>query len=974
MKFLSEIKNAAVKMFVLAAVASPMLVSCYDDSKLQEQIDMLVDKVFALEEQMNAEISALKGLLEGKLLITDVVRDGGTTNVVLSDSTVLKLLPQKDLKSFVSYITLSDGTKCWAYIDENGQKQLFLDEQNHPIPVMTETPEVIVKDDETWIVIGGKEYPLSGNSVFSDYEVIEDEETGEVLAVTFVFGETMTFTVTVNSAQGFWFVKDSTDEAEEMVKFDSYFVPVGQTVKVQVKSKGVEDYVVQLPEGWKYKEVKDKVAGKDYFEISAPSAEAMAAGAATEGNLKVLAVLTGGKASAARLYLSTDPFKTLNVSYGKLTVERYPGIEGYICGVASADSYDKGAILDGVKALKDNEAFPAGYKLAEDDIVAVNVEELLGVSLVVSSEYVVWAVPVTVSEHAYVPVESAFAQTRFKYATVDLEVTKEDFLDVTVKLQLAGVPAYYFGIETADAFDAEVVLAGLNAGDKYTALTAPMTYEGSAFELAAMTANHSTDYLMWLAVAKDGSEYVADDVILVPFKTSTFAPGGTTVVKVNETQVKTAPTWVSAPIAAEGASMLFYTYLKATDKKLSGTDEDMVAYLLKSGVQVEGSSAVTASNDEEVALKLNDETDVVLVALAVDANGKYGSILKYDLKTSALTYSNVDVKIDLLKQDPGDVILKVTATGDDVADYIYWIGPASNNFWLSSNHLGGTVESASKYMALNPDNYRLTDTKKAYPIASDGTISCKDLDAGGNYRIVCAAVDKNGLTSMVETLAFTVYTRKIGNVVESTDSKWEAARPTVEWIEEKFLASTGQTFGSFAFNVTIPSGFTGYVLAGTDSYFNGGDDDAVIDPIQKMVDIMDNADHRRDSDRLVDVDAWLYEYYHFEHGDPLAGNVIIWANEEFHNSYCNPNDSEDHCGGNFSTTGIRNLKEVEVMHVIHINDGTPVEVRQPYAVGSKKETIDKVFVVCQDLSGNCYEPFEFPVPVELFVNAGERDE
>ena len=62
------------------------------------------------------------------------------------------------------------------------------------------------------------------------------------------------------------------------------------------------------------------------------------------------------------------------------------------------------------------------------------------------------------------------------------------------------------------------------------------------------------------------------------------------------------------------------------------------------------------------------------------------------------------------------------------------------------------------------------------------------------------------------------------------------------------------------------------------------------------------------------------------------------------------------------------------MHVIHINDGTPVEVRQPYAVGSKTKTIDKVFVVCQDLSGNCYEPFEFPVPVELFVNAGERDE
>ena len=305
MKILSEIKMAAMRLLALVAVAAPMMVSCYDDSELQQQIDMLVDKVFALEEQMNAELATLKGLLEGKLFITEVTTDGGTTNVMLSDSTLLKLLPKQDMKSFVSYITLADGTKCWAYVDENGQKQLFLDEQNHPVPVMAETPEVIVKDDETWIVIGGSEYPLSGNSVFSDYEVIADEETGEVLAVTFTFGETMTFTVTVNSGQGFWFVRENgTDE----VKFDSYFVNAGQTVRVQVKSKGVEDYVVQMPDGWKYKEVEDKLEGRRYFDITAPSAEALAAGASSEGNLKVLAVLNGGKASAARLYLTTNPF------------------------------------------------------------------------------------------------------------------------------------------------------------------------------------------------------------------------------------------------------------------------------------------------------------------------------------------------------------------------------------------------------------------------------------------------------------------------------------------------------------------------------------------------------------------------------------------------------------------------------------------------------------------------------------------
>ena len=47
-------------------------------------------------------------------------------------------------------------------------------------------------------------------------------------------------------------------------------------------------------------------------------------------------------------------------------------------------------------------------------------------------------------------------------------------------------------------------------------------------------------------------------------------------------------------------------------------------------------------------------------------------------------------------------------------------------------------------------------------------------------------------------------------------------------------------------------------------------------------------------------------------------------------------------------------------------------VRMPQAIASLQEVIDRVFVVCQDLEGNCYEMFVFDVPVDLFVNAGGR--
>jgi hypothetical protein len=230
MKTLRKILSGCCLATLLFAVSCETVIeqyieNPYDDSELREEIDGIKDQVddfqgqldgiietiYDLKENMNAEIQALRSLLSGKLMITSVKTDAGTgvTTVTLTDGSKIILYPEKSMKSYVTYITLSDGVNYWAFINENGEKELFLDEDGSPIPVMSDTPEVIVKDDETWLVIGGKEYPLSGNSVFSDYDLVIDELTGEIYAVTFTFGEGMSFTVTVDGACGFFFVKPS---------------------------------------------------------------------------------------------------------------------------------------------------------------------------------------------------------------------------------------------------------------------------------------------------------------------------------------------------------------------------------------------------------------------------------------------------------------------------------------------------------------------------------------------------------------------------------------------------------------------------------------------------------------------------------------------------------------------------------------------------------------------------------------------
>ena len=59
MKIFNQIKSGFAKVALAVLLASPLAVSCYDDSALQEQIDMIVDQLFELEQKMNSEIKAL---------------------------------------------------------------------------------------------------------------------------------------------------------------------------------------------------------------------------------------------------------------------------------------------------------------------------------------------------------------------------------------------------------------------------------------------------------------------------------------------------------------------------------------------------------------------------------------------------------------------------------------------------------------------------------------------------------------------------------------------------------------------------------------------------------------------------------------------------------------------------------------------------------------------------------------------------
>ena len=950
----------SLRRFALCAAMALPFTACttieeYDDSEIKEQIDLIINKLYELEQKMNAEIQALKDMLAGKIMITSVTTDSSTgiTTVTLTNGSTLELYPQKDLQSFVTYITLSDGVSYWAYIDENGKKQLFLDENGEAIPVISDVPEVVVKDGETYLKIGGVEYPLSGNSVFSDYELVKDELTGEVYAVTFTFGEGMSFTVTVEGACGFYFVRPS---GWSTVAIQDYYVSSGMTDRVQVEARGVVDYVLQIPDGWRVKEYEDVYMGALYFDITAPSAELIKNGAAAaDGDLKVVAVLEGGKATVAKLYLSTNPFKEFSVSLGKADVKMYNGLQKFVYGVCESNKFNELTMLATAQNLLTAYDYPAGYGVRDSDLVGVSVAEIAGKELVAGTQYVLWAIPAIYyynnEESGYYLKSGTFVKKTFSYSSVAFEVGNESINDAQLVMELKGVNSYYAGVTPKADFMIEDIVYNLNNPGYYTAKTSPMTYEGSVFEFAGVEAQKATEYVAWIVVAEDDKTYVEADVVISEFATLDLVAGSS--VKVVADNVKESSSDIEVSMTATGAQSIYYSFLTKSDAAKYATEEDKAAYLLGKGVAVKGESAVAKASD---LLEVKPDTDYAFWAVASDASGKYGAVTMLECKTKVLAYNNIKVSLTLESNDPGNVVIGVAAEG--AVDYLYWIGRTADNMWKSPSFLGGSAEKAQQYMSANAGHERFANVKSSYPVVN-GKITLTDLTAETNYVIVMMALDKDGLYSNAVELKFKTRSKAIGNVVLSSDSKWEAARPTVEWHTNTFEAASGWMSGSYAFSVTVPDGFTGYVLAGTDDYLTLGDSSLKLTPEEKIIKIIEYVDKPRDSEILLDEELWLWDLYHHEHGNPLFGNVVIWASQEFHDKMC-------HSDGHNKHEGYFNGVLQPVTQVIHINDGNPVEVRQPQAVGDKTKVVDKVFVVCQDLDGNCYEAFVFDVPYEYF--------
>lgn len=901
--------DSLLKSLAVILVTVPMLSSCYDDSALWEKIDDMEFRLDSLENNLNGQVEALNALMSnGSTISTCVQQEDGSYVIELSNGRKFTVLPEgAKYSSLVSCVEM-DGVMYWALNDKDGELVTLRDADGKPIPVDAGI-EVELIDGVYYLVVNGQKFVTGYESadvvqVFASCTPLKDA-SGHVYAVTFTLGEGIEVTVSVDGYKGVIFRLPN----DNVAVLTDYFIDFGQTHTFLMETQGVVDYVMQIPDGWRVTERLDKASGYVYLDIKAPSKDAVHAEAAVaSGDLKVVSVVEGGKAAVSKMTLSTHPYKTLNISAAKATIEVYAGVDQFAYGLISFDDYSQEAVLAKVTELLANSSTQAGYFFSNKAIDKMY-SEILGVDSLEGMDYF-WTVPVSGNE----PLVEAYSAVRISPVSVSLEVPEDEVtvLNAKVSFWVKGADYVYVGVAAKSETAFEEIIESVNGGLFKPCDLAAYAGLASFFntpDFEDYPLNYNTEYYAWVIPVEDGrTTYAEEDIISVEFKTKDINHGGSLEISASEPVL--TPSSIVHQLECEDAAMIYYAYLSESDgKRYSAaniTNETKIAQIEKQAnfTVVRGNSAYAEIDG------LIPETTKWLFAVPVGHDGLYGKVVCKSAKSSQLQFNNLSVSVDASEISAESAVLNITTTGGTPVDYVYWVGPVDDPFWYDKETCNSSKLTAQKYIAANPDAEPVQKAMKKFgQVDADGKLVLTDLLINRSYVAVVLAKDENGLYSKCGYKSFQTDAINLGKDYASEDSeKYAQMKATIEqgitWLEESFKAGAGQGqgFASYAFDIQIPTNLTAYISCfTTEAAVNGGSKVDIIVALEEMcssmtsvgryvVDPATGAEPRHpdwvdDNGKLIEG-SLVNIYTMYAHGNPDNGIVTYFASEGHDDTHC----------------------------------------------------------------------------------------
>ena len=609
------------------------------------------------------------------------------------------------------------------------------------------------------------------------------------------------------------------------------YVAYGATYVQEAMGYNVTDYIITAPSGWL---VEDEIVYAEAgnlqlgLNITAPKSAAIDNGMALAGGyIKVLAMLEGGKQVTSKMLVTTEAFQTFSAANGTVSLIPTYGNLKHFYGIAEKDSFDPAAIEATI--IAEEEADPYGYGdrtymyaenngWSSDGSVNVSVADLLQTAEY-GKTYVLWSMPSAMINYSYVFTPGTLVSKEFVHQSIeqDEESVKVTFNSISTKIAFNGVSEVYGGASLY--FDelpmADDVLSNINSmlamgySDYITKYPTPETgvFEGNpvAFFGEDATVSPSTNYYVWFVIPQEGkTKYTAADLIMYTYSTPAPVAGGSLAVTMTANEVTGTDKYkkISVNLASEGAEMIYYKFIEREDLSLIA---DKAAYLLEEGSIISKDDMTTPVEDNNLV----PETYRYLLAMAVDAEGKYGEVAAQMFSTPKYEFNSLNVSVALA----GDAIKgynKFTVTPvEGAVEYRYVFYKTDSYNW--TNTLGGSVETAELKIA--------TGTSSSKATLDDNNQFQAFANSYGDWILLVFAKDEYGVLSKAAVLNVKVMFN-LGTFVAAKDQNgnenadWAAKKPTVT-----FKTEAVGDFTTLSWSVSgLAEGFTAQTVSVHDDY------------------------------------------------------------------------------------------------------------------------------------------------------------
>lgn len=327
---------------------------------------------------------------------------------------------------------------------------------------------------------------------------------------------------------------------------------------------------------------------------------------------------------------------------------------------------------------------------------------------------------------------------------INVKIESVTFDNFSINVNMKNVTSYYCGLMTERSFRQEMNSGTLIEVIPYTTIyTAPLSYAGTVTNfqdaMKDILIEPGQDYVLWFAAHKADGSYTADDIVYAEVTTKSFTSGGT--IAVSFTNPVIDMTSISVTLNAPGAKYIYSRLMPEEELAAYPTDAQKIELLIKPG----NASTVFGPQDIFIRKSLRPGARMILLAVAIDKNGRYGPLLEEMLQTEPIPYNNLKVEIDKdIEALRSSSTINWSVTGGEAVKYRVFFNNTGSHYW--NNVFNSTVEMVQEKMYLDSSLFYIKHLDVPYYKPA--------LTAGTEYIMIVTAVDAEGNISVADSWTF----------------------------------------------------------------------------------------------------------------------------------------------------------------------------------------------------------------------------